>query len=625
VKKLSIFQKLLLSHLFIGISTLLLVAYLFYHSSKDALIERTMDQLSSINDLKKIYIEDYFEGMQQSTQLLARNTPLVEMTAATQVSRDTAQTNALFSLLQQEFAYQDLLLFDTSFHLLYQQTHSFGFPAHTSDKATEIRKLVTNMLSGSHPGEIVVNGEYLLLTSAWIRNGSGETTGILLMRLPAAPMEYVLYLRNGIGQTGESYVVGSDFRMRSHSRFFPDIAPHNMEVRTLATKNAFTNQRTEHILTDYRGVWVLSAYQPLHIPGLTWVIVSEIDLEEAMQPVFEMRTVMVVIGLGVCVVIALLTWFVSVPLSKRIRELRQVVLQLSKGVWPKESLVTTSGDEIGQMKEAMNQLILGLQRTAAFASEIGNGQLASLYEPLSREDSMGNALLQMRNKLKSSQQRELILNRQRTSALLEGEEKERRRISRELHDGIGQLLTAIQFKLNTLEGQEKVRTEIKAILEETIVEVRRISHNLMPSVLQDFGLEAALKSLCTRTAQSSGLRIDFSFDTHPHSPPLSQEVSIGLYRITQESIHNAVKYAQATQLDIIVDCEPDVVQLRIRDNGIGFDWEAYEQGTTHQRHGIRNMRERTHLLGGNFELNTRAGAGTTITVSVPNFNESGLN
>ncbi|WP_378410497.1 ATP-binding protein [Rhodocytophaga aerolata] len=596
---------------------MLLVAYLFYHSSKDALIERTVAQLSSINHLKKIYIEDYFEGMQQSTQLLARNSPLLELTVAPQASRDTAATNRMFSLLQQEFAYQDLILLDTSLHLLYQQTQSFQFPADTSAKFTEIRQLVTNTLANSHPGEILVDGEYLLFTSAPVKNASGQTTGILLMRLPDGPMEYVLHLRDGIGQTGESYVVGADFRMRSHSRFFPEAAPHDMEVRTLATQNAFTNQTTDHILADYRGVPVLSAYQPLQIPGLPWVIISEIDLEEAMQPVFRMRTIMVGIGLGVCVVIALLTWFVSVPLSARIRELRQVVLQLSRGIWPKEPLIITSKDEIGQMKGAMNQLILGLQRTAAFASEIGNGQLASTYEPLSNEDYMGNALLQMREKLQSSQQRELILNRQRTSALLEGEENERRRISRELHDGIGQLLTAIQFKLNTLDGQEKVRSEIKAILEETIVEVRRISHNLMPSVLQDFGLEAALKSLCTRTAQASRLKVNFSFDTHPDSPPLSQEVSISLYRITQESIHNAVKYAQATQLDIIVDCEPDQVQLRIRDNGIGFDWEAYQQRTTHETHGIGNMRERTYLLGGTFGLNTRAGAGTTITVSVP--------
>ncbi len=590
---------------------------MFYHSSKNALIERTVAQLSSINDLKKIYLEDYFEGMQQSTQLLARNPPLLRMVQMPHSSEDTAQINASFSLLQQEFAYQDLLVLDTSLNLLYQQTHSFHFPTHTSGKATEIRKLVMSMLSELHPGELVIDGAYVLFTSAWIKNESGQKTGIALMRLPAAPMEYVLHLRNGIGQTGESYVVGSDFRMRSHSRFFPHRAPHEIEVRTLATKNAFANQTTDHILDDYRGIPVLSAYQPLHIPGLNWVIVSEIDMQEAMQPVFQMRTILFIIGIGVCFVIALLTWVVSVPLSKRIGELRQVVLQLSRGRWPTEPLITDSQDEIGQMKGAMYQLITGLQRTAAFASEIGNGQLASSYEPLSKEDTMGNALLQMRDKLKSSQQRESLMNRQRTSALLEGEENERRRISRELHDGIGQLLTAIQFKLNALDGQENVRREIKAILEETIIEVRRISHNLMPSVLQDFGLEAALKSLCTRTAQASGLKVNFSYDTHPDAPALSREVIVGLYRIAQESMHNAVKYAQATQLDMIVDCEPDGVQLRVRDNGIGFDWQEYQQRTTHETHGLVNMRERTHLLGGGFEINTHAGAGTTITVSVP--------
>jgi signal transduction histidine kinase len=252
-----------------------------------------------------------------------------------------------------------------------------------------------------------------------------------------------------------------------------------------------------------------------------------------------------------------------------------------------------------------------------FASEIGNGHLQSRFEPLSAEDTLGNALLHMRDKLQQSQEKEALLSRQRTAALLEGEENERRRISRELHDGIGQLLTAIQFKINSIEGQEKERSEIKSILDETIMEVRRISHNLMPSVLVDFGLEAALKSLCNRTAQSTGWTVNFVFDAHPDAVQLSQELVIGLYRIAQEGINNAVKHAGATQLDIIVDCEPDQVQLRIRDNGIGFDWEAYQQSDMSEGNGIRNMRERTNLLGGNLLLTSRPGAGTTLTVSVP--------
>jgi signal transduction histidine kinase len=430
-------------------------------------------------------------------------------------------------------------------------------------------------------------------------------------------MEYVLNLRNGIGNTGESYVVGQDLAMRSQSRFFPDKPPHTIKVRTQATQNAFLNQSTPNLLKDYRGTPVLSAYHRLNIAGLNWVIISEIDQEEAMQPVYRMRNSMTGIGFGVCLLVAILTWFVSVPLSRRIRTLKEVILQLARGVLPKEPLKASSHDEIGQMKEATNQLIIGLQRTSLFASDIGNGQLQSLYQPLSPEDTMGNALLQMRDKLQASYENEAMLSRQRTVALLEGEENERRRISRELHDGIGQLLTAIQFKLNAIEGQQKIRSEIQAILDETIVEIRRISHNLMPSVLLDFGLEAALKSLCTRTAQSTGWKISFEFDAYPEAPPLPQELIIGFYRIAQEGIHNAVKYSRASQLAIIVDHEPDQVQLRIRDDGVGFDWATYQQSAAREMHGIRNMQERAHLLGGNCIVATRPGGGTTLTVRVP--------
>jgi two-component system, NarL family, sensor kinase len=617
LKKLSIFQKLLVSHLFIGLCTLLLVAYFFYQSSRKALIERTVAQLTSINDLKQIYIEDYVEGMQHSTQLLARNTPVLDLARALHHHPDTAQIHEVFALFQQEFAYQDLLLFDTHLHLLYHQTGSFPLPADTSAWPDEFRAFLNRSLTGGSLAEISLNGEPILFASAPVKDDPGQTAGVLLVRLPTAPLEYVLNLRNGIGETGESYVVGPDLRMRSGSRFFPDTLPNTIEVRTLATENAFQKQATTHILDDYRGIPVLSAYHLLAIPGLNWVIISEIDLEEAMQPVYQMRAVMAWIGAGVCVVIALLTWFVSIPLSQRIRGLREIVLKLSRGILPEAQLVSNYQDEIGEMKEAINQLILGLRRTSLFASEIGNGRFQSGYEPLSPEDTMGNALLQMRDKLQASQEREEMMRRQHMSALLEGEENERRRISRELHDGVGQLLTAIQFKINTIDGQESARREVKAILDETITEVRRISHNLMPSVLVDFGLEAALKSLCTRTAQETGWTVNFSFDTHPDAPSLSHELMVSLYRIAQESLHNAVKYAKATQLDIIVDHEPDQVQLRIRDNGIGFDWEAYQRGSGRESNGIRNMRERTHLLDGTFQLQTRPGGGTTLTVAVP--------
>jgi HAMP domain-containing protein len=218
-------------------------------------------------------------------------------------------------------------------------------------------------------------------------------------------MEYVLNLRNGIGNTGESYVVGADFRMRSHSRFFPEKSPQSIEVHTEGARNALQNTKGPFLVKDYRGVPVLSVYHRLDIPGLNWVIVSEIDLEEAMQPVYQMRSYMFLIGIGVCFLITLLTWFVSVPLSQRIDGLQDIVLQLSQGKLPNQPLVTGSYDEIGQMIQAMNQLIQGLRRTSLFASKIGNGQFHSPYEPLSAEDTLGNALIHMRDKLKARKKR----------------------------------------------------------------------------------------------------------------------------------------------------------------------------------------------------------------------------
>ncbi|QHT70381.1 hypothetical protein GXP67_28855 [Rhodocytophaga rosea] len=206
-------------------STLLLITYLFYHSFKEALISRTVAQLTSINDLKQIYIQDYFEGMQQSTQLLVRNIPVTDLLQKGSAQQDTSGRNASFALLQQEFAYQDLLLFDTSRHLVFHQSHSFFFPHHTSGEFKAIQGLLEKSLQSPQLGEIILHGEYTLFSAVPVKDTSGTAIGIALARLPATPMEYVLNLRNGIGNTGESYVVGADFRMRSHSRFFPEKSP----------------------------------------------------------------------------------------------------------------------------------------------------------------------------------------------------------------------------------------------------------------------------------------------------------------------------------------------------------------------------------------------------------------
>lgn len=208
----------------------------------------------------------------------------------------------------------------------------------------------------------------------------------------------------------------------------------------------------------------------------------------------------------------------------------------------------------------------------------------------------------------------------RTAALLDGQEEERQRLARELHDGIGQLLMGIRWHIDQLadasftERQRKSYEELQQLILETIATTRQVSFDLMPSVLSDFGLEAALRLLCERTTRPGSLTVEFQ--ANERNQRLPETVEIHLYRITQEALTNALKYAQASRIEVRLT-ETDLYQLvlRIVDDGIGFSLEELTQ-RAQVRSGLRNMQLRAELLGGRFQMESVPGQGTSIEVSL---------
>src|SRR5690606_20959513 len=201
---------------------------------------------------------------------------------------------------------------------------------------------------------------------------------------------------------------------------------------------------------------------------------------------------------------------------------------------------------------------------------IGQGQFDAPYEKLSDRDSLGTALIRMRDELKGFNEREHQLAMSRAAALLEGQELERRRITLELHDGVGQLLTAIKMRVEVLDGDEEKKEGIKAYINDTIAEVRRISYNVMPQALVDYGLKAAVAGLCDNIRKYSGLTIDFNW-VEEVATRLDFDVSIAVFRIVQEGLNNIVKHAKATQVEISLVINEDSVYLILADNGKGFE------------------------------------------------------
>jgi signal transduction histidine kinase len=211
----------------------------------------------------------------------------------------------------------------------------------------------------------------------------------------------------------------------------------------------------------------------------------------------------------------------------------------------------------------------------------------------------------------------------RSAALLEGQEEERRRFARELHDGIGQMLTGLKLHAEKLKAMsftdEKQRArfaELCDLIADIIQTTRQVSYNLMPSTLSDFGLGPTLQLLVDQTARSSGMNV--VFDGTRDARRLSPAIEIGLYRIAQEALHNAMKYAEAQTISITLQQRAHKLLLTIEDDGKGFVLKAVptDEKTLPTNNGLENIRTRTRLLNGNFSITTKPKKGTKIRVSV---------
>ncbi len=249
----------------------------------------------------------------------------------------------------------------------------------------------------------------------------------------------------------------------------------------------------------------------------------------------------------------------------------------------------------------------------------GETQLANLAL-----QETNQALQETQNKLlrESALRHQQQLNEQlvRMAALMQGQEDERKRLSYDLHDGIGQMLTGQKLLAEHLrsihllpEKEQRTYASLKELILKTIQEVRNMSNNLMPSVLSDFGLEPALRQLVEQQARQTGL----AMQVHAKQADvrLDKAIEIGVYRIAQEALNNAIKHAKADEIDVDLRLSDSRLLLVVSDNGQGLT-NAATKGILNG-HGLHNMRERARLLNGVFRLASEPNEGTRVTVTIP--------
>lgn len=278
-----------------------------------------------------------------------------------------------------------------------------------------------------------------------------------------------------------------------------------------------------------------------------------------------------------------------------------------------------SGFEVCKRLRAMPQLaevpiiiLTALDDRASRLQGIESGADDFLTKPIDRQELR----LRVKTILRLDRYRTLLTQRENLRQMAEhvvtAQEEERKRLSRELHDDLGQALIAHILKLKNLQNQTNLNVEFEKLIEDAnhiINRMREISQDMRPALLDTLGLVSALETHSKEFGVRTNLPVIFEADEV--IPKLSDVHSITLYRTLQETLTNIIKHSNATQVWVELSVDEEDVTLTVQDNGIGFST------TSKNGMGISNLKERLALVGGIFNISSALSKGTIVSASLP--------
>ena len=199
-------------------------------------------------------------------------------------------------------------------------------------------------------------------------------------------------------------------------------------------------------------------------------------------------------------------------------------------------------------------------------------------------------------------------------SLMKGQEEERSRLARDLHDGVGGLLSGVKLSMSTMKGnvflsEENARSfeNVIAQLDQSITELRRVSHNMMPEALIKYGLKEALENYCDNMNVSGKIKVQLQ--TYGMEQRMEQSTEIVIYRIVQELLNNVIRHAGAAKVLIQLVREDDRFNLTVEDDGKGFNVKETRNGA-----GLANIKARIDYLNGDMDIVSKKGEGTSVHV-----------
>ncbi len=268
-----------------------------------------------------------------------------------------------------------------------------------------------------------------------------------------------------------------------------------------------------------------------------------------------------------------------------------------------------------RVTEPIQDLVAQAQQLSQgeFVGNVGGGAIDEMRALSDAFNTMADRLARYRSGLQSY-----------VAAITQSQEEERKRIARELHDDTVQSLIALGRRLELL-GQSlenpmdaaKQIYQLEQMLSQTVAEVRQFSRDLRPLLLEDLGLEAAIRQMLREMERRDLLSASLTIAGEVPAGGLDDELEVTLYRIAQEALNNIRKHANATQVELTLVYEPSRVRLAVRDNGMGFSLAETDELARRGSFGLMGIQERANLFGGKFEVSAAPGQGARIEVSLP--------
>ena len=222
-----------------------------------------------------------------------------------------------------------------------------------------------------------------------------------------------------------------------------------------------------------------------------------------------------------------------------------------------------------------------------------------------------------KNRIIHDQEVKTLVAKEETAAaraLLEGQEEERKRVALELHDGLGVMLSSVKMQFTNFIARhsqhDEVLNQAAMVLDKAAVDVRRISHNMMPGVLTKFGLNISLEELMDHLNENEG--VEASVNIKGDDKKLTDNIQIMVYRIIQELVNNTIKHARASQVSLILDYGTEELSIIYSDNGVGFTI-----GVVAHSLGLRSIESRVRFLGGDLSIESKPGKGASFLITIP--------